>query len=827
MEAARQAVRIVKAMEKKDLSFSGAEQDFQIDDDVYLLLERTGTGQLTKVTSLDGGLTVRRGSEGRIVGLPSEGGNAVQVEIFEQGTGLFDRRDLAKIEGVELDQEGLRRVIEPLQQLQEDLKYEDLEVSIIAIMGKFRHGKSFLLNLLAQYFQWLELEWLQQTGVNDQGALASLSGNGPSDSLFYCGRKVAPDGSTATASGGPAGLCAPRPKGAQCASCRRLQEQQGVTRPGRREPGREASWWSAEQPLQQSFKVQRQAETCTKGIEIYPRPFLLRRAGKQTAVLLMDSQGAFDGVINEKQSQTILALTTVLASNVIYNFKGNIGEENIKHTMDVANFVKTALKLTTENGAESQPLGQLSFLLRDFDYPYIDGRRDEEVEWKERLKTAEEDLNRFQDVSLLADSFRSVRLSWLCHPGEQVEQRRAAELKVGDVRPLYMQLLDEYVWNNFESGSSGFPFASRSIFDDAPLTVNNLVAYLKNLRNVLFDCDLKLAPPRWLAAQLMKRNIEEFKAYVEQLVQVSLPPVELKAMGGCGGYYASDLDDFYSITKLVQLHDRVISTSERCPGNPTMGSISGTSINMLGGIGSLTGDEIHWSTDEGFTCLAHCAPALPPQVWHRQALTKEQVAAGEVELQELSKQIMEVEAQLIHFRREADCKLAEICDHFRERISHILQALQGESQALQQDLRRSLAEALNAKLLDARAAIAQKEAEVACQRGELAAQRERVAVLEAKMAKAELKHLKGGPEKPKQQPAAKGDTWTIAGLPLAWLLGPCTAGEWLRSVGTQQDLRVTSPGHGGVGLHATTQSPGGRGEQQRDEGGQLREVEVP
>mmetsp|Transcript_10803 Transcript_10803/g.30458 ORF Transcript_10803/g.30458 Transcript_10803/m.30458 type:complete len:806 (+) Transcript_10803:163-2580(+) len=782
MERLAQAVRVVKAMEKKDTSCRGSAQDFRLDDDVYLLTERNSLGQFTKVDSLDGGLSIRRGSEGRIVGLSSDGGTAVQVEFFEQGTGLFDSRELAKTEGVELDQENLARVIEPLQQLQRDLNYEDLEVSIIAIMGKFRHGKSFLLNLLAQYFEWLELEWLQQTGVNDQGSLVSLGGDGSSRDVYYCGQKemAAVGHSGEEAQEDPerhVGLCAPPPRGSQCASCRRYQEQSGVPATCRASPGGEAGWWSSDQPIQQSFKVQRQAETCTKGIEIFPRPFLLRRAGKQTAVLLMDSQGAFDGVINERQSQTVLALTTVLASHAIYNFKGNIGEENIKHTMDVANFVKTALRMTSGNDPESRPLGCLSFLLRDFDYPYPDGRRDEEVPWDERLARAAEDLNRFQEASVLGDSFRNVRLSWLCHPGEQVEQGRAAELKMGSVRQLFMQQLDEFVWNSFESSSSGFPFPSRSVFDNAPLTVNNLAAYLENLRRVLFDCDLKLAPPRWLATQLIQQIMDEFKAYLDERVLVSLPAIQLKATGGCGGYYASDLDDFYSITKLVQLQDRVISTSERCPGSPSVGTVSGNAITLLGGVGSLVGDEIHWSSGETPGCLARCGPALPPQVWYRQALTKEQVTAAEVELQDLSRSITVAEAELVRFRQEGDSKLAELADSFRERLAHMLQALQAESQGLQQDLRRSLAEALDTKLLDARAAVAQKEAEVSRQRTELAGQRERIAVLEAKMAKAEVRHLKGGVVEPK--PQAPRNAWAVTG-PLAWLFEPCTSGGWLQ-----------------------------------------------
>jgi len=355
-----------------------------------------------------------------------------------------------------------------------------------------------------------------------------------------------------------------------------------------------------------------------------------------------------------------------------------------------------------------------------------------------------------------------------------------------------MQLVDEYVWNSFESGKSGFPFPSRSIFDNAPLTVNTFTPYLENLRKVLFDCDLKLAPPRWLAAQLMKKTTDEFKVYVDSLVRVSLPSIQLKATGGCGGYYASDLDDFYSITKLVQLQDRVISTSERCPGDPTIGTICGNAICMMGSTGVLTGDEIHWTSGKPAGCL-QCQASLPAQIWHRQALTREQVSAAEAELQDHCKLITTAEAELVEFRQQADSKLAELTNAFRDRLAHMLQALQGEAQGLQQDLRGILAETLDAKLLDSRAAIAQKEAEVAAQRGELAAQRERIAVLEAKMAKAEVRHLKsGGSMQSKSRPSSSRKDWVGSSMPFAWLLGPCTLVGWLRSAGGEPEL------HGGL-----------------------------
>mmetsp|Transcript_46965 Transcript_46965/g.134028 ORF Transcript_46965/g.134028 Transcript_46965/m.134028 type:complete len:789 (-) Transcript_46965:230-2596(-) len=730
MEAPAEAVRIVKAMEKKDTSSRGLPEDLQLGDDVYLLLERNELGQLTKVPSLNGSLSIRRGSEGRVVGLPDGRADAVEVEFFEQGTGLFARHDLAKTEGVEIDQQGLSRVLDLLQALQRDLPNDELEVSIVAIMGKFRQGKSFLLNLLVQYFQWLEVEWLQQTGVNDEGALVSPGSQGDT-TLYFCGRQPG-EGTGACLLGGK-----------QCPACQRFQAGRAESPAPRAAPTGDPSWWEADQLVPHSFKVQRQTETCTKGIEIYPRPFLLRRAGKQTAVLLMDSQGAFDGMINEKQSQTILALTTVLASTVIYNLKGNIGEENIRHTTDVANFVTTALSLTpdTTGDAKEGPLGHLSFLLRDFDYPYADGRRDEEVSWDVRVRMAEEDLNRFErEVATLKGSFRSVRLSWMCHPGDEVEQGRGA-VRLGGIRQLFMQLLDEYVWHSFESGKFGFPFPSRSIFDGTPLTANNLAAHLENLRKVLFDCDLKMAPPRWMATQLMKKSCDEFKCSVEQLLIVKLPAIRLEATG-FGGYYTSDLDDFYTVTKLVQLQDRVISTSEKCPGDASTGTVSGSAVNLLGSTGTLVGDEIRWSGAQA-GCLQLCAAPAIPQVWVRQALTREQVAAAENELCQKAEQLKAAETELERLRRRAEDMLQQRLDSFREQVAQMLRPVQGELQGFLRELRQGLLESLDARAFEVRARIAQQEAEAATRRGELAAQRERIAVLETKMLKAELQHVKG------------------------------------------------------------------------------------
>jgi len=256
-------------------------------------------------------------------------------------------------------------------------------------------------------------------------------------------------------------------------------------------------------------------------------------------------------------------------------------------------------------------------------------------------------------------------------------------------------------------------------------------------------------------------------------------------------YYTSDLDDYYSVNKLVQIKDRVISTSEKCPGSPTTGTVEGNVISMLGGAGVLSGDEIVWSSGESAGLFQLCGPPLAPQVWVRQALTKEQIAAGEKELQAQNEELRAAGAELLRLRHVAEEELERRVRGFHESAGHLFPVAKGELQGSVHELRSSLVEALDRRFLDARALATQGEAEAARLQGELAGQRERMAVLEAKMLKAELRHAKGeaGQPWPQQRPPRevpvghrKWPGWLAAcGVPgLGW----CCAAD------TQDEFRI-------------------------------------
>lgn len=73
--------------------------------------------------------------------------------------------------------------------------------------------------------------------------------------------------------------------------------------------------WLESEPTLQGFSWRGGAERDTNGILIWSEPFLLKdKNGEEIAVILMDTQGAFDSFSTVKDCATIFALSTMISS---------------------------------------------------------------------------------------------------------------------------------------------------------------------------------------------------------------------------------------------------------------------------------------------------------------------------------------------------------------------------------------------------------------------------------------------------------------------------------------------------------------------------------
>lgn len=85
----------------------------------------------------------------------------------------------------------------------------------------------------------------------------------------------------------------------------------------------------------------------------------------QVAVILMDTQGAFDSESTVRDCATVFALSTMISSVQIYNLLHNIQEDDLQHLQLFTEYGKLAL---ADSGAT--PFQKLQFLVRDWSFPY-------------------------------------------------------------------------------------------------------------------------------------------------------------------------------------------------------------------------------------------------------------------------------------------------------------------------------------------------------------------------------------------------------------------------------------------------------------------------
>uniref|UniRef100_A0A8R1E2X0 GB1/RHD3-type G domain-containing protein n=1 Tax=Caenorhabditis japonica TaxID=281687 RepID=A0A8R1E2X0_CAEJA len=124
-------------------------------------------------------------------------------------------------------------------------------------------------------------------------------------------------------------------------------------------------WMSPNSPLA-GFSWRGGSERDTNGILIWGHPFIMKdKNGEEIAVLLMDTQGAFDSQSTVKDCATIFALSTMISSVQIYNLSQNIQEDDLQHLQLFTEYGRLALE-----DSAVKPFQSLLFLVRDWSFPY-------------------------------------------------------------------------------------------------------------------------------------------------------------------------------------------------------------------------------------------------------------------------------------------------------------------------------------------------------------------------------------------------------------------------------------------------------------------------
>ncbi|XP_043107322.1 LOW QUALITY PROTEIN: atlastin-2 [Puntigrus tetrazona] len=170
----------------------------------------------------------------------------------------------------------------------------------------------------------------------------------------------------------------------------------------------------------------------TTGIQAWSHVFEVEKPdGSRVAVLLLDTQGAFDSQSTIRDCATLFALSTMTSSVQVYNLSQNVQEDDLQH-----------LQLFTEYGRLAmeeiylKPFQSLMFLIRDWSYPYehsygLDGGK---KFLEKRLQVKQNQHEELQNVRKHIHScFSSISCFLLPHPGLKVATNPRFDGRLRDI----------------------------------------------------------------------------------------------------------------------------------------------------------------------------------------------------------------------------------------------------------------------------------------------------------------------------------------------------------------------------------------------------------
>ncbi|XP_043991568.1 atlastin-2-like isoform X3 [Gambusia affinis] len=190
------------------------------------------------------------------------------------------------------------------------------------------------------------------------------------------------------------------------------------------------------------FKWRGGCERETTGIQVWSDVFVVDKPdGNKVAVLLVDTQGAFDSQSTIKDSATVFALSTMTSSVQVYNLSHNIQEDDLQHLQLFTEYGRLAMEET-----ESKPFQSLMFLIRDWSspYEYVYGLEGGQAFLQKRLQVKTCQHEELQNVRKHIDScFSKISCFLLPHPGLKVATNPEFDGRLKDIEDDFKTQLAE------------------------------------------------------------------------------------------------------------------------------------------------------------------------------------------------------------------------------------------------------------------------------------------------------------------------------------------------------------------------------------------------
>ncbi|KAJ8361441.1 hypothetical protein SKAU_G00179660 [Synaphobranchus kaupii] len=204
------------------------------------------------------------------------------------------------------------------------------------------------------------------------------------------------------------------------------------------------SWLGEEEDPLTGFTWRGGCERETTGIQVWSDVFVVDKPdGSKVAVLLMDTQGAFDSQSTIKDCATVFALSTMTSSVQVYNLSQNIQEDDLQHLQLFTEYGRLALEEIYR-----KPFQTLMFLIRDWSYPYEHqyGPQGGANFLEKRLQVKEAQHAELQSVRKHIHScFSSIGCFLLPHPGLTVATNPYFSGRLKDIDDEFKEELENLV----------------------------------------------------------------------------------------------------------------------------------------------------------------------------------------------------------------------------------------------------------------------------------------------------------------------------------------------------------------------------------------------
>ncbi|XP_035687248.1 atlastin-2-like isoform X1 [Branchiostoma floridae] len=279
-------------------------------------------------------------------------------------------------------------------------------------------------------------------------------------------------------------------------------------------------WLGQEDQQLEGFSWRGGSERHTTGILIWSDPFIVTLPnGEEVAIVLLDTQGAFDSQSTVKDCATVFALSTMTSSVQVYNLTQNIQEDDLQHLQLFTEYGRLALEDTN-----STPFQVLEFLVRDWSYPY-------EAEYgseggrnilERRLEIADKQHEELQNVRRhIKKCFEKTGCFLMPHPGMKVATNPVFDGRLQDIESDFKEQLKVLVPQLLEPTH----LVVKKI-NGADVTARELVEYFKAYVNV-FKSDELPEPKSMLQATAEANNLAAV-ATAKALYQAEMEKI-------CGG----------------------------------------------------------------------------------------------------------------------------------------------------------------------------------------------------------------------------------------------------------------------------------------------------